>query len=213
MRNYTAMIPYAGMIPVENNSPVVFIHEGGPNSRTELWPGIFRNGRIYYDEGKVKSSINSFKPERGTFFPVGTENFKRLSRAYQNIMDKIDETHKDESLLYQNCLPPIVDVWFDKMSWDEYEAGMHKNEERIEEIDRIQRDKGETLYRFMRFVVADGFAVYQVTNICGNIAKVKVCRGLGDDYVYFPYGESADVKLSEVEEYLSRHDALLKGRN
>ncbi len=211
MGNYTARITYAGMIPVEDNSPVVFIHEGGINNRTELWPGIFSDGRIYYDEGSLKGSIISFKPERGTFFPVGTENFKRLSHAYLNIMDKLDATSKDESLLYQNCLPPIDDVWEGKISWDEYEAGMQKNEERIKEIDRIQRDKGETLYRFIRFGVADGFAVYQITDICGSIAKVKLCRGLGDDYVYEPYGESADVKLSEIEAHLKKRNFFKGG--
>lgn len=43
-----------------------------------------------------------------------------------------------------------------------------KNNKKLDEIDRIQRENGKLLYRFIQLPYADGYAVYQIVYISGQ---------------------------------------------
>lgn len=57
-----------------------------------------------------------------------------------------------------------------------------KNNKKLDEIDRIQREKGKLLYRFIQLPYADGYAVYQIVYISGQQVRVHHVTGIGSDY-------------------------------
>lgn len=87
-------------------------------------------------------------------------------------------------------------------------ATMEENWEQLKLIDKAQRDKGQLLGRYITHPIADGQAVYQITNVNGGQVTIQVCRGLGDDWVLPAWGEKATINRSTAEELVNRRDGL-----
>lgn len=70
----------------------------------------------------------------------------------------------------------------------------------LSELDKTAPAKTSPLYGFFMEPVADGQVPYQVIDIKGNQAKIKLCEGIcGDDYVhpYFGYEKWIDLQYAK----------------
>lgn len=87
-------------------------------------------------------------------------------------------------------------------------ASIQRNWERLKQIDQEQKAKGELVGRYVDHPIADGQAVYQITNVNGGQVTIQVCRGLGDDWVLPAWGEKTTINRSTAEELVNRRDGL-----
>lgn len=120
--------------------------------------------------------------------------------------DSIPENHTiiqkgnqvNSSLLYQPN-----DVSVENKEWIEQ---IHANWEMLAQIDKKQKEKGDTLYRYVSFPCADGQSVYQITKITRSTATLSLVTGIGDDWDIF--GENTVMELETVINNIKRRDQL-----
>ncbi len=89
--------------------------------------------------------------------------------------------------------------------WDE--KGKENHDFR-EAVDREQKESGKLCYRYLDFPYGDGKTIDQVTGICGTMAKIVRCRGLGDDWEIPEYGDEAVILLSQALQTVGRRDRM-----
>lgn len=187
-------------ITLKEDSPVLFI------LGEHLEIGILHKGLIYYLDGKNVDPLCVKKvPNDCPFnvFPLSVEYAHGMWDTLEAIWSKISGCKKDGSkeLLYKGKSLDYTDLDVCRNMVDILE----KNWKVLTDIDNAQYAKGEVLYRYLSFPVADGNAVYQIVSIVGDMAMIRLCFGLGDDYQY-EYGEEAVIKLEEAKEHLKRRD-------
>lgn len=85
--------------------------------------------------------------------------------------------------------------------WDE-------NTKRIDEIDKKAKEEGTLLHRFIYESIADGKAVYQIIKVNKKTVRIRVCEGIGDDWVIPYWGREASIDKAYVEEMIRRQDVL-----
>lgn len=84
-----------------------------------------------------------------------------------------------------------------KISWKEGKdafKAMDENMARLKRIDAEAKKKSSLLWRFIREPHADGAAFYQIIRVNkGGTVRIKVCTGIGDDWVIPYWGEEATI--------------------
>ena len=63
-----------------------------------------------------------------------------------------------------------------------YLEAINKNQEKLREIDRIQKKKGNILWRYVWFPYADGYAIYQIIHTTKKYVRLLHVTGIGDDW-------------------------------
>ena len=93
--------------------------------------------------------------------------------------------------------------WKDLMKlWDD-------NWKLLMEIDKNQKEKGELLWRYIDFGVADGKAIYQITKVNKNTCVVELCLDFPDGYSYEMLGAGpTSVDRAFVEKKVKGRDGL-----
>ena len=82
-------------------------------------------------------------------------------------------------------------------------AAMDDNQKRLNELDEIAKNKNILVGRIITFPYADGQSIYQIIRENKNSVRLKVCFGLGDDWVDHILGEEGtinkDKAISRIE--------------
>lgn len=90
------------------------------------------------------------------------------------------------------------------------------NCEQVEKIDEEAKKTGSILHRFIYEPYADGKAVYQVVKLNKKTVRLKVVKGIGDDWVLPWWGEEILLVRSLIEEKIRDKDnlySLLRNQN
>ena len=80
---------------------------------------------------------------------------------------------------------------------------------KIKQGDKEAREKGEILHRYITEPYADGKAIYQIIKVNKKTVRIKVCLGIGDEWVLPMFGEECLVDRNYIEESLKRRDFWL----
>lgn len=91
--------------------------------------------------------------------------------------------------------PDFLKRW--RLNWRQFEA-----------IDKLAKKRGELLYRYIAEPIADGRAIYQILRVNKKSVRVRVCEGIGDDWVLPYWGEEATIPLEYAEKSIRGRDAL-----
>lgn len=83
-----------------------------------------------------------------------------------------------------------------------------KNWEALEECDRKAKARGELKGRYIAEPYADGKAVYQIIREDKKTVRIRVCTGLGDDWVLPYWGEETSIDKNYAIQRIAQRDAL-----
>lgn len=83
-----------------------------------------------------------------------------------------------------------------------------KNEEQLYGIDREAKEKNQLVGRYIQEPYADGYAVYQVIRENKNTVRVRVCTGLGDDWVIPYWGEEYTINKEYAIQSIKSRDNI-----
>jgi hypothetical protein len=72
----------------------------------------------------------------------------------------------------------------------------------LKECDRLARVAERLVGRMIQHPYADSYAYYQVIKETKRTATIRVCRGLGDDWVLPAWGEQITLRRENVERCL-----------
>jgi len=95
-------------------------------------------------------------------------------------------------------------TWASGNSWEI----MKENQVLLDQIDADARAKGELLWRYIQEPFADGYAVYQIIRVNKKSVRIKVCGGLGDDWIIPYWGEEATIDIEHAQWRLQMRDNL-----
>jgi len=93
-------------------------------------------------------------------------------------------------------------------NWDQAGSVMTRNWERLEEIDEKAKNSSKLLYRYISHPYADGKVFYQIIKENKKSVRLKVCTGLGDDWVLPAWGKECSISKSQAELFIKRRDTL-----
>lgn len=91
-----------------------------------------------------------------------------------------------------------------------------KNMENIKNIDEEVKKNNTLLHRFIYQPYADGNAVYQIIKVNKKTVRIRVCTGIGDDWIIPYWGEETLIDKAYAEESIYRRDyldSLFKGKS
>lgn len=80
----------------------------------------------------------------------------------------------------------------------------NNNAKQLSELNKKAYHEKSLLGRILRFHCNDGYAFYQIVELCGLKCKVKLTEGVGDDYTINDIGEENYIDLSRANIYLWR---------
>jgi hypothetical protein len=100
--------------------------------------------------------------------------------------------------------PKIIDY----TNWEQAELNLKDNWNKLEEIDQKAKDSEQILYRYIAHPYADGRAYYQIIKENKNSVRLRVCIGLGDDWVLPAWGEECSISKNEAKLFIKRRDGL-----
>lgn len=78
----------------------------------------------------------------------------------------------------------------------------------IDVIDKEAKNKGQYLHRFVYEPYADGHAVYQIIKENKKTFRIRVCQGVGDDWVLPYWGNETLVDKDYILSNINRRDFL-----
>jgi len=100
--------------------------------------------------------------------------------------------------------PEIVDY----TNWDQADLAIKKNWSALESIDEEAKNSNKILHRYISHQHADGRAYYQIIKENKKTVKIRVCTGLGDDWVLPAWGEECNIPKPQAELFIKRRDGL-----
>jgi hypothetical protein len=85
---------------------------------------------------------------------------------------------------------------------------MKKNWAKLQECDKTAKENGELVGRYIDEPFADGKAIYQIVKENKKTVRIRVCTGLGDDWVIPYWGEEATIDKEYAVKKVAQRDAL-----
>lgn len=83
-----------------------------------------------------------------------------------------------------------------------------ENYARLKECDRAAKAAGQLVGRYIEHPFADGKAFYQVVKENKHTVVIRVCTGLGDDWVLPAWGEQTTVGKDLVLQFIKRREGI-----
>lgn len=83
-----------------------------------------------------------------------------------------------------------------------------KNWAKLQECDKTAKEKGELVGRYIDEPFADGKAIYQIIKENKKTVRIRVCTGLGDDWVIPYWGEETTIDKEYAVKKVAQRDAL-----
>lgn len=81
-----------------------------------------------------------------------------------------------------------------------------RNNDLLNKIDDEARKGGEILHRIISFPYADSQAVYQIIKVLKRTVRLKICEGIGDDWIFPLIGKEGTITLEQAKQELRRRD-------
>ena len=97
--------------------------------------------------------------------------------------------------------------WTDP-DWGKIDGKIDENWRRLKECDRAARAQGTLVGRYITHPFADGQAVYQIIGELHNKVVIRVCTGLGDDWVLPAWGQKCTIKTDQARQFIEQREAL-----
>jgi len=97
---------------------------------------------------------------------------------------------------------------FDKLDNKEMLKQWKDNHKLLQDIDKEAKKSNKILGRYITEPFADGNAFYQIIKVNKRTCKIRVCTGLGDDWVIPYWGREAIVDKKYILQLLLRKDGL-----
>jgi len=94
------------------------------------------------------------------------------------------------------------------MDHDEISKRMSENQEQLEECDRQARENDQIVGRYITHPFADGQAVYQIIRDNKRSVRIRVCIGLGDDWVLPAWGYEYTLDKEQALQFLGFQDSM-----
>jgi len=94
------------------------------------------------------------------------------------------------------------------MSHDEISKRMNENQEHLEECDRQARENDQIVGRHIAHPYADGQAIYQIIRDNKRSVRIRVCAGLGDDWVLPAWGAECTIDKEQALQFLDFMDSM-----
>lgn len=88
-----------------------------------------------------------------------------------------------------------------------YETHQAENWSELKSIDRIAKNRGTILHRFIREPVADGYAIYQIVKLNKKTVRIQHCTGYSDYKVSY-WGDGAVIDRGYAENSVKGRDTL-----
>jgi hypothetical protein len=85
---------------------------------------------------------------------------------------------------------------------------MNDNFARLQECDNKAKERATLVGRFIQEPFADGYATYQIIKENKSTVRIRVCTGLGDDWVIPYWGEEATIEKSFALEHIQRRERM-----
>lgn len=101
-----------------------------------------------------------------------------------------------------------LEITDEDYSTEEVYRKWEKNAEQLKKIDKEAAKYHELVGRYITQPFADGSAVYIITKVKGNTVRVKVCTGLGDDWVLPQWGEETDINRGYANRALETREGM-----
>jgi hypothetical protein len=92
--------------------------------------------------------------------------------------------------------------------WEEIDREYQRNWKAIAEADEKARKEGKLTGRYIKHGYADGYAVYQIMRENKKTVRIKVCRGIGDDWVLPAWGEECTISKQTALSFIDYEDGL-----
>lgn len=81
-----------------------------------------------------------------------------------------------------------------------------KNREKLDLDDKIAKEKGRLIDRYIEEPYADGYAVYKIIKKNKKTVRIQAVVGVGDSYVIPAWGEEANVPIDYILNKLAKRD-------
>ena len=98
--------------------------------------------------------------------------------------------------------------WLKKMDTLPSFAEMDKNFKNLVEIDLKSKESGTLVGRLIKEPFADGYAFYQITKETKNKCKIRVCTGIGDDWIIPYWGAESTIDKDYIVKSITINDKL-----
>lgn len=85
-----------------------------------------------------------------------------------------------------------------------------ENERKLREQDAKAKAEGKLVGRFIQEPVADGYALYEIIRENKNTVRIRLIKGIGDDYQISYWGEEATIKKDFALANLGWRDNISK---
>jgi hypothetical protein len=98
-----------------------------------------------------------------------------------------------------------------EVNFEDYETAdknIKSNFNQLQKIDKSAKQKGKILYRYITQPHADGRAYYQIIKENKKTVRIKVCTGIGDDWIIPYWGEECSIDKKFATELISSRDKL-----
>ena len=82
------------------------------------------------------------------------------------------------------------------------------NFNQLMKLDWQAKQAGSLIGRVISHPFADGRAYYQVIKATQRSVRIRVCTGLGDDWVLPAWGEESTIQRIIAEEFIQRQDKM-----
>lgn len=96
------------------------------------------------------------------------------------------------------------------MKWEECNEIMKRNNAQLGFLDNDARDNNRLVGRVIYHPYADGYATYQVIKETVKSVRIRVCTGLGDDWVLPAWGREVTIPKTKALDFIGRRDALAR---
>ena len=103
-------------------------------------------------------------------------------------------------------VPKLVD--YRKMGWEETSKIYDENRDQLEMCDRKARDANRVVGRYIQHTFADGYAIYQIIKSYKDTVRIRVCTGLGDDWVLPAWGRECTIDTETALIFLEWRDSM-----
>lgn len=122
--------------------------------------------------------------------------------VYENT--EVNPDDKVEILLFKNLLLyyPIRDK---SLGWRDQ---FNRNWKQLKECDKRAKEGGFLVGRYIKEPFADGYAIYQVIRENKKTVRIRVCTGIGDDWVIPYLGQETSVDMAYVTQNIAQREAL-----
>jgi hypothetical protein len=103
-------------------------------------------------------------------------------------------------------VPKSVD--YKKMGWEETSKIYDENREQLEVCDKQARDANRLVGRYIQHTFADGYAIYQIIKTNKHSVRIRVCTGLGDDWVLPAWGQECTIDMETALQFVGWRDSM-----